>query len=192
MSLIRIELDGGAEINAALGRLGALMGDMTPLMRQFVGIMADAVEDNFDREQTPDGHPWEPLKPDTIKARESRGYWPGKILQQRGQLAASIAREFGSNYAAVGTNLEYAAIHQFGGDIQIAARSQRLYFKQGKDGTIGTQFVKKSKSNFAQWATLGAYGIHIPARPYLGLSAAAQAQILAAAEAAIKKALGSP
>jgi len=50
--MIKIELTGGAEIGSALGRLGILVDDMTPLMRQVAGIMADAVETNFEGETT--------------------------------------------------------------------------------------------------------------------------------------------
>ncbi|MNG19722.1 Phage virion morphogenesis family protein [compost metagenome] len=69
-----------------------------------------------------------------------------------------------------GTNRKYGAIHHFGGDIDVAARSQQAYFKQGKDGEVGNQFVSKRRSNFAQWVTIGAHKIHIPARPILGTS----------------------
>ena len=186
--MITIEIDDAAATQA-LGRAISLLGDTTPMMRKISEVMAEAVEDNFDREQTPDGLPWEPLKPSTIKAREKRGYWPSKILQRRAELVRSIAREFGRDYAQVGTNKEYAAIHQFGGDIEIAARSQQLYFKQGKDGSIGQRFVRKSKSNFAQWGTIGAHTIHIPARPYLGLGPAARQAIADAAAKAIRAAL---
>jgi phage virion morphogenesis protein len=186
-----IEIDNRAVLDA-LHHASALLGDTTPLMRPIAGIMADAVESNFEGEHAPDGTPWPTLKPATINARKAKGYWPGRILQQRGELAASIAREFGRDYALVGTNKAYAAIHQFGGDIQIAARSQPLYFRQGKDGSVGRKFVRKSQSNFAQWAERGAHAIHMPARPFLGLDEGHQAEILALAKRAIENALRAP
>lgn len=97
-------------LNAAFARLGNR--DLTPLMRSIAGIMADAVEENFAQEGRPK---WLPLKPSTIKQRTRRGYWPGRILQQRGQLAASISAQSDATSAVVGTNLVYAAIHQLGG-----------------------------------------------------------------------------
>jgi len=56
------------------------------------------------------------VKKVTIKIRTKKGYWPGKILQMRGELAASITSEYSENSAIVGTNKTYAAIHQFGGN----------------------------------------------------------------------------
>jgi hypothetical protein len=43
-----------------------------------------------------------------------------------------------------GTNRVYGAIHQFGGTIEIAARSQQAYYRQKKNGEIDNQFVRKS------------------------------------------------
>lgn len=75
--------------------------------------MADAVEENFKQEGRPE---WTKLKDSTIKLRTQKGYWPGKILQTRGELAASITSNYDESSAIVGTNKVYAAIHQFGGD----------------------------------------------------------------------------
>ncbi|MGL5344842.1 MAG: phage virion morphogenesis protein [Plesiomonas sp.] len=72
--------------------------------------------------------------------------------------------------ARVGTNVKYAAIHQFGGTINIATRSQRSYYKQRKDGTINNRFVRKSRSNYSEWHTIPNYKITMPARPYLQLT----------------------
>ena len=39
----------------------------------------------------------------------------GKTLQKSGQLAASLTTQVGSNYARIGSNKKYAAIHHLGG-----------------------------------------------------------------------------
>ncbi|HBI6270473.1 TPA: phage virion morphogenesis protein, partial [Serratia marcescens] len=62
-------------------------------------------------------------------------------------------------------------VHQFGATIEIAARSQQAYYRQKKNGEIDNRFVRKSKSNFAQWHTIPAHQVTIPARPWLGVSA---------------------
>lgn len=105
--IIRVD---DASLNAAFARLGNR--DLTPLMRSIAGIMADAVEQNFEEEGRPK---WVPLKPSTIKQRTRQGYWPGRILQRRGQLAASITAQSDAATAVVGTNLVYAPIQQLGG-----------------------------------------------------------------------------
>jgi len=86
--------------------------DRRKIMRIIAGLMKHAVEENFEKEGRPK---WPPLSPVTIKARQMKGYWPGKILQQTGGLASSISSYSDNDKAVVGTNVVYAAIHQFGG-----------------------------------------------------------------------------
>jgi len=114
------------ELNQILGKLFERTSNLRPLMKNVAGIMADAVEENFKQEGQPDK--WEELKKATIKLRTKKGYWPGKILQMRGELAASITTAYDESSATVGSNKEYAAIHQFGGQagknkkVEISAR----------------------------------------------------------------------
>jgi len=110
---IEIKIDN-KELNHVLDKLFERTSDLKPLMKNVAGIMADSVEENFKQEGLPDK--WEELKKVTIKLRTKKGYWPGKILQMRGELAASITSEYSENSAIVGTNKTYAAIHQFGGN----------------------------------------------------------------------------
>ena len=109
--MIKIEIEDGG-IKEALEKLQEYMRDRRPLMREIAGIMLNAVEENFAQEGRPR---WKPLSPRTIKAREKKGYWPGAILQMRGELAASISTYSDKDSAVVGTNKVYAGIHQFGG-----------------------------------------------------------------------------
>ncbi len=109
--MIRISVDSRS-LDAALARLQNRVADLSPLMRQIAGIMHDAVEENFEREGRPR---WESLAPSTVRQRRRKGYWPGRILQQRGELAASIEPGANSRQAWVGTNRRYAAIQHFGG-----------------------------------------------------------------------------
>ena len=102
------------ELNHVLDRLFEKTSDLKPLMKNIAGIMADSVEENFKQEGRPDK--WEELKKVTIKLRTQKGYWPGKILQMRGELAASITSNYDESSAIVGSNKEYARIHQLGGD----------------------------------------------------------------------------
>ncbi len=86
--------------------------DMSPLMLEISEIMSDAVEQNFKQQGRPR---WKALKQSTKKRRKKQGLWPGKILQARGDLAASVQSSFTKNSAIVSTNIIYAALHQFGG-----------------------------------------------------------------------------
>ena len=113
-----IEIDLSSNLNAVLQQLqekARELNNLSPLMRRVAGIMADAVEENFERQGRPR---WKPLKESTIRQREKEGYWPGKILQRTGRLASSIESRYGKTEASVqvgGSQFPYAAIHQFGG-----------------------------------------------------------------------------
>jgi len=117
---IEIRIDD-KEIWQLLKKLAAKTENLRPLMKNIAGIMADSVEENFDKEGRPDK--WTPLAKVTIKQRSKKGYWPGRILQVRGDLASSITSKYDNNSAVVGTNKIYAAIHQFGGD---AGRNKKV------------------------------------------------------------------
>lgn len=109
--MIKIEIDD-RQFREAIQKLIQRGIDRRPLMRNIAMIMHNAVEENFAQQGRPS---WRPLSPKTIKSRQKRGYWPGAILQMRGELAASISQSSDNNSAVVGTNKIYAAIHQFGG-----------------------------------------------------------------------------
>lgn len=180
------------QVTEALSRLVKIGRNMRPIMREVAGVMEDGVEDAFSKQSDPTtGMPWASLKPATIRQRKRKGKWPGKILQvSAAGLASSIQSQYGDDYAIAGTNKEYAAIHQFGGTIDVHARSQQVYFRQNKrTGQVGNRFVPKSRSNFAQWATMGAHSITIPARPFLGLSPHYTDEVLGVFAAHIRRAL---
>lgn len=158
---------------AALKMLSDRVEDMSPIMREIGGIMHDAVEENFAREGRPH---WAPLAKRTEKARERKGYWPGRILQMRGELAASITTATGPDFAAVGTNKVYAGIHQFGGTIHVRARSGSLKLRTNRAGDLrrgstgGAVFAnKRHRLVTARSYSVAAYDVEIPARPFLHL-----------------------
>lgn len=101
---------------------------------------------------------------------------PGPLRALTGMLLRSIAQrvvatETGAR-GVVGSNLAYARIHELGGTIQQAARSQ-LPLAKGALTRAGKKFkgVKLFGSRGRQdlgARTFGARTISIPARPYLG------------------------
>ena len=109
--MITIKIDS-EQLQKELTALIQKAVDRRPLMKNIAGIMHNAVEENFAQEGRPK---WVPLGQKTIIARQKKGYWPGQILQQTGKLAASISSYSDNDQAVVGTNVVYAAIHQFGG-----------------------------------------------------------------------------
>jgi phage gpG-like protein len=123
------------------------------------------VEDNFAAEGRPG---WQELHPGTIAGRRKSGHWPGQILQRTGQLAASVQMAWDSNSAVVGTNVAYAAIHQFGG--QTKPHVIRPKFKRAL--AFGGVVVRQVQHP----------GSKIPARPFLALTPEDGEDLIADAE----------
>lgn len=126
--LVQIRIDNRPIIDI-LGRLMERGGDMSVPFRQIAGVMAHAVEKNFEQEGRPE--PWLELSEATKAARllartsdaEMRrqiragevDFGRMRILQDSGRLASSITAESDRFSATVGTNTLYAKIHHFGG-----------------------------------------------------------------------------
>jgi phage virion morphogenesis protein len=109
---IEIRIDNKA-VDDALLKVASKCEDLKPLMKNIAGIMADAVEENFEQEGRP--NKWQELAESTVQNRKKTKHWPGRILQVEGQLATSITTKYDNESAVIGSNLEYAAIHQLGG-----------------------------------------------------------------------------
>lgn len=115
-------------LQAGLRRLTGALRDTTPTMRGLAEIMVDASARAFLNKKDPTtGASWKPLAPSTIQHRLRHGRSPDTILQFNGTLASSVTgetgtghavREIRNTYAFIGTNLVYAATHQFGAIIE--------------------------------------------------------------------------
>ncbi|MCY0966139.1 phage virion morphogenesis protein [Parathalassolituus penaei] len=106
--------DTSPQILDVLNQLQQRAADTAPAMREIAGVLADGVEQAFaDQADPATGKPWQPFSPAYLKRNPKRQ--GGQLLQASGQLATSIQSDYGRDYAAVGTNKIYAAIHQFGG-----------------------------------------------------------------------------
>lgn len=161
--MIEARIEYRAVITALRNAAGD-MADTRPLMRAVAGIMMRAVEDNFEQEGRPK---WKDLASSTKLTRSKEGKWPGKILQRSGRLAASIVRSSTSTQAQVGTNVVYAAIHNFGGRTKphvIRAKNKRAL-------AFGGIVVRQVNHP----------GSQIPARPFLRLTPRDLADIVDAA-----------
>jgi phage virion morphogenesis protein len=86
--------------------------DFSPVMAAIADKMRSNAVLNFEAESGPDGVRWKPSQ----RAIEDGGL----TLTDSGQLRQSIVAANDATSAIAGTNLVYAAIHQFGG--RIAAR----------------------------------------------------------------------
>ena len=109
---IEIKLDN-QEVQNRLLELASKCENLRPLMKNIAGIFAYSTEENFKNEGRPEK--WLDLAESTKKQREKKRKWPGQILQVEEKLAASINTFYDDDSAVIGSNLDYAAIHQLGG-----------------------------------------------------------------------------
>ncbi len=112
MNNIKIKIDNKA-VESKLLDLARKSENLRPLMKNIAGIFAYSTEENFKNEGRPDK--WTELSESTIKQRTKKKQWPGMILQVSGQLASSVNTYYDNDSAVIGSNLDYAAIHQLGG-----------------------------------------------------------------------------
>lgn len=145
---VRIEIID-AEVKAALDGLAARGEDLQPAMDRIGSMLVASVIHRFETGAGPGGTPWAP----SIRARTEGG----KTLVDKARLRTSITYVPGPTSVEIGTNVVYAAIHQFGGTIH-AKNAPHLVFK------VGGQFVSKDQ-------------VTIPARPFLGIDEGDRAEI---------------
>jgi phage virion morphogenesis protein len=118
---------------------------------QSIGVEMEAqTQEHFDTQKSPDGDTWKALAQKTTAYYASRGWTARSILVGEGTLRDSVTSEVqsGAWSTLVGATMEYAAVHQFGAEIN--PKSAKALFVPGY--------------GMLQKAT-------IPARPYLGVSA---------------------
>ncbi|MCE7915418.1 MAG: phage virion morphogenesis protein [Nitrosomonas sp. PRO4] len=146
----RISVDD-RQIQSALDRLITVGQSPREVMRDIATYGENSTRDRFKTGTDPDGNAWKP----SLRVQEKGG----KTLIDSNRLLSSITSQSGNDFAEWGTNVIYAAIHQVGGEIRPKA-AKSLFFKVA-DGTA--RRVKK---------------VTIPARPFLGINAEDEENIL--------------
>lgn len=187
---VRIEVDD-ADIAAGLRRLVEAGADLRPAMSEIADALLFSTQRRFETQSGPDGQRWSPFARSTLRRMPARRM-PPQLLRDTARLYGSLTVAADDRSAEVGTNVVYAAIHQFGGEIPMPEREGSATFRlatqgagQTKDGRrVGSRlrFAKASsraKSKHTRSFVVPAYMLRIPARPYLGVSEADKAEILA-------------
>lgn len=137
-----------ARLFKALRQMGA---NPQPLLRDIAFLGESSTRERFRSQTGPDGQRWKP----SLRAQLTGG----KTLTKDGHLGDSITSTADQHAAEWGTNRIYAAIHQFGSTIRAK-------------GTGGLRF----KIPGFGWVTKRQ--VTITARPFLGVSAEDQQDIL--------------
>lgn len=136
--------DGTAAIEHLSGLVAAL-NDPSPLLKEISeAVVLRSTRERFKTQTAPDGTAWAALQPWYQKEKQRN---KNRILTLNGYLRGRMTWQFvGDRTVEIGSNLPYAAVHQFGATIK--PRAAKVLMFRGH--------VAKS--------------VTIPARPYLGLS----------------------
>jgi len=170
----RLETTGAQAIERSLAGLVTKFGDIEPLMTDIGVYLESATIERFDNETAPDGSRWTP------SARAKRD--SGKTLTDTAQLRSSITSEASGSSVAVGTNKIYARIHQLGfdGTIQVKGHKRTIHEAFGRSLKAPVTFDVDPFERL----------LNMPARPFLGLSAEDETEILAQVEDYARDAVG--
>ncbi len=142
-------------VTSGLTRLGAQMGNLTPVMEQIGEYLVMSTKERFEKGTSPEGAKWAPKSAATLAqygARKSNRVDTRPLFGPSGMLSSQISHEAGPDSLEVGSNLIYAAVQQFGA---------------GKG-----QFGNMTNGSPIPWG-------NIPARPFLGISPEDETNILA-------------
>lgn len=119
---LHVSLEGIDRIRTLITDLERRAGDLTPAMKSIGEHIVSVARMSFRAEQSPAGVPW-PKSKRAIKDS-------GKTLADTGRLKASISHQANRDAVKVstGTNVQYAAVHQFGflGTVNVPAHSRKV------------------------------------------------------------------
>lgn len=135
-----ISLDDGG-LQDAFRRLIALGENPAPMLQDIGDMAVTNVERRFFDEAGPGGAPWKP----SLRVQKTGG----KTLTLTPRLAASFSAVVEGLSVRWGTNVEYAAAHQFGATIRPKTKSALRFQLPGMG-----------------WVTVKS--VTLPARPFLG------------------------
>lgn len=147
---------------AAVARLEDGLANPLLLFEKIGSYGVRSTQARFLSQTAPDGAAWQAWNP---AYAELRG--PGSILTRSGALVQSLNFQAGLSEVRWGSPMIYAAVHQFGATI-VPKNARTLAFWLSSSSYVGSQLVL-------------ARSVTIPARPYLGLSAADTDEIVALA-----------
>lgn len=144
---IKVNADTDSELDALIGRLDQISGiDKAGVMNAIAEGLRTSTQERFRTGTAPDGSRWTP----SMRARLGQG----NTLIISHDLETSIHTKADATGAAIGTDKEYAATHQFGDERTIRAKKGKYLKFQVGDRTVYTPSVR----------------VNIPARPFLGIS----------------------
>lgn len=151
------------QVLAMLERLRGLSGGRAlPVMQDIGRYMKTSTQLRFRSQQGPDGQRWWPSQ-----RAKSEG---GQTLRDSGRLFRSLTWRAGPNFAEAGTNVIYAAAHQFGIRKVVTIKAHRRMTK-GRNKAGGVSVKSRPVKSHARL-------MFLPRRPFAGFSPADRREIL--------------
>jgi phage virion morphogenesis protein len=155
-------LQGYEQLLDQLGRAIERVEHPRAMYEAMGASLVTSTQHRFETETDPDGNPW----PKSIRVLVEGG----RTLTDTTRLRQSITYEASDAGVAVGTNLIYAAIHQFGGVIRAVAGPWLTFM-------VGGHLVRKGE-------------VTMPRRAFLGLDQDDERELLAIATDFLGEPLG--
>lgn len=149
-------------------------GDLEPLMQDFGLTLESSVTERFDTTTAPDGSEW--AKSERVKEHG------GKTLTLSAQLRGSVHSIASSTQVEIGTNKEYAGVHQDGFDGSVTVPTHTR--------TIEEAFGRRLKAPITFKVESFERAMKMPRRQFLGLSPEDEEELLAQVEDYARDAMG--
>lgn len=181
---LRYRIDNAA-VKAALERVADALpkgGDFSPVTSQWARQLKTGAQLRFRTQRGVDGNPW----PKSYRAKTEGG----QTLSLTRRLRNSITSAHSATQAVVGTNVIYAAIHQFGGTIRakkgpflsipLTDAARQAGSPRNMPGlavwqTVKGQFVMGTDDGTVHFLLRAA--VTMPSRPYLGVGDADEGEL---------------
>lgn len=141
------------ELRRAIAGLASLARDPAPALEVVGEALLFSTTERQRAGRAPDGGAWPALNP-AYRSDKSGN----EMLRESGRLMGSLSRQVRGRQLRVGTNVVYAAIHQFGGTIRAKGGGRLAFF-------LGGALQRPTQ-------------VTIPARPFLGISAEDRQEIV--------------
>lgn len=142
------------EILPAIERALLAVGNFRPAMSELADLMETSARRRFDEGRAPDGAAW---KPSERAVRDG-----GKTLIDTSQLVSSLTRDFDDHSAVAGTNVIYAAFHQYG--------AKRATTVRAHSRKVDKLFGKKLRQTTSLSIPSHTRTANLAARAFLGFS----------------------
>ena len=165
-----IRFEGQKGLDAALSRLAVLGRSPRPIFKAIANYGESSTRLRFEHQRGPDGATWKPSR----RVQKSGG----QTLVKSRRLLRSITNAYGENFAAWGSNVAYARIHQRAGKsaaqrtppASACALTPRQPCAPARQSQAGGVRPRQSQACTHELARDWPHKIRMPARPFVGVN----------------------